>query len=69
MLVTEPAQIKWIELLEKQGKKSDDTLLRLSIKGGGCSGFQKGLDYCPSEDITEMDVVTEHGEVKAVVDA
>ena len=69
MLVTEPAQIKWIELLEKQGKKSDDTLLRLSIKGGGCSGFQKGLDYCSSEDLTELDVVTEHGEVRAVVDA
>ena len=69
MLVTEPAQAKWLELLEKQGKKPDDTLLRLSIKGGGCSGFQKGLDYCSSEDLTDMDVVTEFGEVKAVVDA
>ena len=69
MLVTEPAQAKWIELLEKQGKKADDTLLRLSIKGGGCSGFSKELDYCSSESITDMDVIAEHGEVKSVIDA
>lgn len=69
MLVTETAQAKWLELLEKQGKDPIDTLLRLSIQGGGCSGFQKKLNYCPSEDATEMDIITEHGEVKAVVDA
>ena len=46
MLVTETAQAKWLELLEKQGKDPTDTLLRLSIQGGGCSGFQKKLNYC-----------------------
>ena len=32
-------------------------------------GFKKGLDYCSSDDLTELDVVTEFGEVRAVVDA
>ena len=38
MLMTEPAQSKWLELIDKL-KLPKDTLLRLAIKGGGCSGF------------------------------
>jgi iron-sulfur cluster assembly accessory protein len=67
MLMTEPAQSKWLELLDKL-ELPQDTLLRLAIKGGGCSGFKKKLDYCPSGEVTEEDMVTEHGMVKAVVD-
>ena len=68
MVITEPAQTKWIELLEKADKKPQDTLLRLAIRGGGCSGFEKVLDYCPIEEVEDIDVVIEQGHVKAVID-
>ena len=29
----------------------NETHLRLAIKGGGCSGFIKELDYCQTKDI------------------
>ncbi len=67
MLMTEPAQSKWLELIDKL-KLPRDTLLRLAIKGGGCSGFIKKINHCPSEEVTEEDVVTEHGMAKTVVD-
>ena len=67
MVMTEPAQSKWLELLDKL-ELPKDTMLRLAIEGGGCSGFQKKLDYCLPEGVTEQDMVTEHGEVRAVED-
>jgi len=69
MVITDAAQDKWMKLMEDLKLDIDDTHLRLAIKGGGCSGFQKKLDYCQTKDIDELDVVTDHGEVKAVVDA
>ena len=68
MTITESAQAKLLDLVEKL-ELPQDTHLRVAIKGGGCSGFSKELDYCSSESITDMDVITEHGEVKAVIDA
>jgi len=69
MIVTEAAQDKWLNLMEDLKLDVDDTHLRVAIKGGGCSGFSKELDYCTSEDIDELDIVTDHGDVKAVIDA
>jgi len=69
MVITDAAQDKWMKLMEDLKLDIGDTHLRLAIKGGGCSGFQKKLDYCQTKDIDELDVVTDHGEVKAVVDA
>ena len=68
MTITESAQAKWLDLVEKL-ELPQDTHLRVAIKGGGCSGFSKELDYCSSESITDMDVIAEHGEVKSVIDA
>lgn len=50
-------------IAHKQGKPA---ILRLSVEGGGCSGFQYkfDLDQEPAED----DTVSETGEVKLVVD-
>ena len=45
MIMTEPAQSKWIDLVENLEKDVSNTHLRLSIKGGGCSGFTYTLDF------------------------
>ena len=49
-------------------KKEKGSFFRIAIKGGGCSGFMKELDYCEADDITDKDMVEEHGDVKVVVD-
>ncbi|MBK67550.1 MAG: iron-sulfur cluster insertion protein ErpA [Rickettsiales bacterium] len=55
-------QIK--KLREKQG---DDTLmLRLSVLGGGCSGFQYKFDF--ASEIESDDIVFEKDDVKLLTD-
>ncbi len=50
-------------IAEKQGKPA---MLRLSVEGGGCSGFQ--YRYGLAESINDDDVVSETEGVKLVVD-
>ncbi len=57
MVMTETAIGKWRDLMITLDRDAANTHLRLSIKGGGCSGFMKELDFCDTEDITEMDMV------------
>ncbi len=52
------------EIAEKLGK---DPVLRLSVEGGGCSGFQYRFGL--ADGIEEDDLVTESGEAKLVVDS
>ena len=54
-------RIEWIA--ERQGKPK---ILRLSVEGGGCSGFQYKFDLADSAD--EDDAVSETGGVKLVID-
>ena len=68
MVITDAAIMKWHGLVSDLDLDIDNTHLRLAIKGGGCSGFMKELDYCKAEDITDKDMGEEHGEVKVVVD-
>ena len=69
MIMTEMAQSKWIDLVENLKKDVSNTHLRLSIKGGGCSGFIKELNFCETDDITDLDMVTEFEDVKVIVDS
>jgi iron-sulfur cluster insertion protein len=55
------ARVAWIA--ERQGKPA---VLRISVDGGGCSGFQ--YRYGLAETIEGDDIVTELGGVKLVVD-
>lgn len=50
-------------IAQKQGKPA---ILRLSVEGGGCSGFQYkfGLADCVADD----DVISENGDARLVVD-
>nr|WP_137677049.1 iron-sulfur cluster assembly accessory protein [Parerythrobacter lutipelagi] len=54
-------RVAWIA--EKQGQPA---ILRLSVEGGGCSGFQYKFDLAGAPDAD--DAVSETGGVKLVVD-
>ena len=41
MVMTDMAINKWKGLMQNLDRDADNTHLRLSIKGGGCSGFIK----------------------------
>lgn len=56
------ARVAWIA--ERQGKPA---ILRLSVEGGGCSGFQYRFGL--AEDVTDDDMVAETDGVRLVVDS
>ena len=68
MLMTETAISKWRTLIKDLNLNEDETHLRLAIKGGGCSGFIKELNYCQAKDIDDRDMIEEFSDVKVVVD-
>ena len=68
MVMTESAISKWKVLIKDLDLSEGETHLRLAIKGGGCSGFIKKLDYCQTKDIGDRDMIEEFSDVKVVVD-
>ena len=68
MIMTEAAISKWRVLIKELDLDENETHLRLAIKGGGCSGFIKELDYCQTKDIGERDLIEEFKDMKVVVD-
>ena len=64
MLTVTPAAADRIGLIAiKQGRPA---ILRLSVEGGGCSGFQYKFDL--ADAVEADDAVSETGDVKLVVD-
>jgi iron-sulfur cluster assembly accessory protein len=55
------ARVAWIA--QRQGKAA---ILRLSVEGGGCSGFQ--YRYGLADSVEDDDIVTQNGDVRLVVD-
>ena len=51
-------------LIKMEGKP--DLMLRLSVSGGGCSGFQYGITL--DDQVNEDDVISEQHGTKMVVD-
>ena len=45
----------------------DDTAMRLSVKGGGCSGFEYQIDI-ETNEADEFDIVSTQHDVRVVVD-
>ncbi|MEM7494896.1 MAG: iron-sulfur cluster assembly accessory protein [Myxococcota bacterium] len=66
VLLTEKAvQTAKAALAETEGE--DGNLFRISIRGGGCAGFQYGLNF--DDRLDENDIVTEQDGLHVVVDA
>lgn len=63
--VSEKAQARIIQLKETEGH-SDAHNLRVSVKGGGCSGLMYDLSF--DDEISEQDDVFEDNGVKVIVD-
>ena len=63
--LTDNAATKVKEILDKE--KKEDSILRLGVKGGGCSGFSYTLNI--DQLFSESDQVFEDKGVKIVVDA
>ena len=63
LTLTEAAAKRVATIAEKQAKPA---ILRLSVEGGGCSGFQYKFDLADAAE--DDDVVSETGGVRLVVD-
>lgn len=61
--LTDSAAARVSVIAQKQGKPA---ILRLSVEGGGCSGFQYRFDL--ADRVDPEDVVTETAGVQLVVD-
>ncbi|NFV79962.1 iron-sulfur cluster insertion protein ErpA [Magnetospirillum aberrantis] len=64
VVITPSASQRVQTLIKMEGKPN--LMLRLSVSGGGCSGFQYGITL--DDQINEDDVVTEQHGTKVVVD-
>lgn len=63
--VTNEAKTKLSGLMSEDGKASD-AFVRVSVKGGGCSGLMYDLTF--DEALQEGDQIFEDNDVKVVVD-
>jgi len=63
--ISEKAAARVSELIAMQG--NDALKLRLSVSGGGCSGFQYGFDF--TEEAAPDDIVVEKDGVTMLVDS
>lgn len=64
--VTEKA-VKEIRRVVTEGKYPEQTMLRVGIAAGGCSGFQYKLDLVNETDAAKDEISDQHG-MKIVVD-
>lgn len=65
LTVTENAAKRVLQLIEKQ--KNPALKLRLSVSGGGCSGFQYGFSF--DETVQDDDLVIEDHGITLLVDS
>lgn len=63
--ITEPAKNKIVELRTEESK-TDEHNIRVSVKGGGCSGLMYDLDF--DDEIKEGDQIFEDKGIKILVD-
>ncbi len=66
--ITEVALEELKKAMAEMGESGADQLIRISVQGGGCSGFSYGLGFSSSEEVLPGDVVEEYEGVKLVAD-
>ena len=64
--VTEKAA-KEVQRFIAEGEYDDNAVLRISVSGGGCSGFNYGLNIASDYDETKDNMIEQHG-ISVVVD-
>ncbi len=65
LLFSDSAATKVRELIKEEN--NDDLMLRVSVQGGGCSGFQYVFTF--DENLQEGDTVVENQGVKLLIDS
>jgi len=61
--------IKELKRTKEENELGDETLVRVQVNGGGCSGFQYGLNFIQGDEVDEEnDSVEDHDGIKLVVD-
>lgn len=63
--ITPSAAVKAVELM-KESSLDDSYFVRVSVKGGGCSGLRYQLDF--DNESLDGDIVSEYNSVKIVCD-
>ena len=64
LAISQSAALRVARLIEMEGNPA--LMLRLTVSGGGCSGFQYGFDF--DDKVNDDDRVFERDGVKVVVD-
>ena len=66
LTVTDNALNRIVELIKSENKP--DLVLRVSVDGGGCSGFMYKYEFIPASDISVEDYVIEKHGIQLVID-
>jgi len=67
--VTEKAAKEVKKVMEEQGLKPGEDILRVAVAGGGCSGFSYGLTFAKKAELDALNDVTYEGhDIEWVVD-
>ncbi len=66
MITVQDAAKTKLESLMTEGKYGENAFVRVSVKGGGCSGLMYNLDF--DTDLKEEDKVFEDKGIRVVVD-
>ena len=66
--ITESALKELKKAMAEMGDSGPDQLIRISVRGGGCSGLSYGLGFSTPEEVLLGDVVEEYEGVKLVAD-
>lgn len=65
-IVLTPKAISEVKKIKSENNIPDDYVLRVGVKGGGCSGLSYTLGF--DSEIKESDNITDHDGVKLIVD-
>lgn len=67
--LTEKASSEIKKVIEEQKMKIEEHALRIKVMGGGCAGFQYGLEFTKKEEIDPLnDLVSDISGLQVVVD-